>query len=152
MKYIELSKEMQATVDDDMYDFLNQWSWYVSSNGYAVRNEYHPKHMTLRMHVLINNTPEGFFTDHINGNKLDNRRSNLRTCTKNENGFNRDKPSNNTSGYKGIYWHKRDNKWRVQLRVDGKKKYIGNYSDLQDAIMARNKAALTYHGGFAKLD
>lgn len=149
MAEIILTQGKVAIVDDNLCDWLNRWKWYFKQ-GYACRNEYQPKHRTIRMHVMINQTPPGMDTDHINGDKLDNRWENLRTCTRSNNARNGKVRSTNTSGYKGIYWHKRDKAWRVQLMSGGKKKFIGNYRNIEAAIKARDTAYLTHHGDYAK--
>jgi len=73
MKRIKLTQEKVALVDDADFEFLNQWKWFYHQTGYA-------KSCHRYMHRLINKTPKGFHTDHINRNKLDNRKSNLRYC------------------------------------------------------------------------
>src|SRR3990167_9749261 len=95
MKIIRLNKGQSAIVDDDVFDYLNQWKWYFNNQGYAVRRPYikgsgrkNQKCMTIHMHRLVNNTPNGMQTDHINRNKLDNRRENLRNVTDQQNKFN----------------------------------------------------------------
>lgn len=155
MAEIQLTQGKAAIVDDDLFDWLNQWKWYYKeqvdgSGGYACRNEYKPAHRTIRMHIVINQTPPGLRTDHWNGNKLDNRRDNLRKATAIQNAENTTRPhKNNTSGHKGIYWHKRDKAWRVQLTVNYKKIFVGNYSTIEEAIKARNSAYDKYHGKWA---
>lgn len=153
MKKIALTKGKFAIVDDEDFEWLNQWKWYSSDNGYATRRVYiknsgrkNQKCYTIKMHRLINNTPNNLFTDHINQDKLDNRRHNLRTVDKSLNGINREKQQNNTSGYKGISWHKKANKWMVEICVKGKKNYLGLYSSIKDAITARKKGEGVYHG------
>lgn len=154
MKYIELTQGKQAIVDDDLYDWLNQWKWYYKNaptgeGGYACRNEgHHGKQKTIRMHMVINQTPPGLATDHINGNKLDNRRANLRSANHIQNGHNQGMHSNNTSGHKNIYWHKRDRKWRVQIRDGIRKVYVGSYKDLESAVEARDAAESLFHKDF----
>lgn len=84
-KEIPLTKGKSAIVDDDLYWSLSQIKWHYSG-GYAVYFEKKTRpRKAVRMHRLINNTPEGMDTDHINGNKLDNRRANLRTCSRSAN-------------------------------------------------------------------
>lgn len=150
MKEIRLTQDRVAIVDDDLHDWLNQWKWYYKQ-GYACRNEYVPIHRTIRMHVVINQTPDGYSTDHMNGNKLDNRRNNLRTVNHHQNGLNRGLQINNTSGFKGVYWHKRDRKWRAQVRINGKKTYIGAYADKQDAALAIEAAIKKHHGEYGRI-
>lgn len=78
--------------------------------------------------------------DHINGNKHDNRLSNLRAATKQVNAINSKLPSNNKSGVKGVSWHKAGQKWTAQIKHNQKKIHLGSYSKLEDAIEARLKA------------
>lgn len=141
MKKIQLTKNKVALVDDDMFEYLNQWKWYLNDNGYAVNKG----KTIIRMHRLINNTPEGLFTDHINMDKLDNRRCNLRSVSKSENGINRLKPKNNRSGCKGVCFNKNANKWMAEIKVKPTKIYLGIYTNLEDAIKIRKEAERRYH-------
>lgn len=87
--------------------------------------------------------------DHIDRNELNNRKSNLRKCTPKENRQNRNKPKNNTSGYIGVYWYKKNEKWSAGIMVDGKWKCLGLYSNKDDAIIARLRAEKMYYKEFA---
>lgn len=87
--------------------------------------------------------------DHINGDKTDNRVENLREATNAENMQNRAAPRNNTSGYKGVSWHKRDRKWRAKIQVDGKRRYLGHFDTPEEAHAAYCEAAREHHGEFA---
>lgn len=136
---IKLTKGKYAIVDKEDYDFLNQWKWYYNS-GYAVRG----CKKRILMHRVIMNTPEDKVTDHINRNKLDNRRSNLRIATVSLNNFNTKIRSDNTSGVKGIYWSKEHNKWRPNISVMGKRIYLGLYEKMEDAILIRNEMEKLY--------
>lgn len=103
MKEIPLTKGYKTIVDDEDYDFLMRWRWHavIAHSVYAERCE-RPRGGKIKhimMHRVINNTPDGMETDHINGNGLDNRRSNLRSVTKNQNQWNR-KP--NKKGHQNI--------------------------------------------------
>src|SRR5574341_305184 len=98
MKEIKLNNGSVCIVDDDDYEDLNKYKWKVSKWGYAVRElQRNGKWSTILMHRVVNRTPVGMVTDHINGNKLDNRRFNLRTCTTTENNANRSKEPGKTS-------------------------------------------------------
>ena len=96
------------------------------------------------MHRFINNTSKGFDTDHINRDKLDNRRSNLRTVTTIENQRNTNTRKDNKSGYKGVTWNKQRNKWHVSIRVDTKLIFLGLYSNLQEASLVRKQGEGVY--------
>ena len=87
--------------------------------------------------AFINNPNDKECVDHIDNNRTNNHISNLRFATANENQHNRKLNSNNTSGIKGINWHKANKKWRAQIRIDGIKIHIGYYENLEDAKIAR---------------
>ena len=88
--------------------------------------------------------------DHINGNKTDNRIENLRESTQQQNCFNANKKSTNTSGVKGISWHKQSKKWRAECCVNYKNHYLGLYDDMSEAISVLEKFRNSSHGEFAK--
>jgi len=90
--------------------------------------------------------------DHINGNPLDNRKSNLRICTHAENSNNTGPRKNNTSGYKGVYWAKRNKRWLAQITHNGKQVYIGHYKDKEEAARAYDAKAKEFQGEFAYLN
>lgn len=124
---MEQSKEILLTnggfviVDAADFKWLNQWKWREI----------------------------GEYTDHINRNRLDNRRCNLRKCTLSQNMQNRVVLPNNKAGFKGVHWCGPDKKWQAQIYVGKKRHYLGKYKDKHDAARAYNKAALELHGEFA---
>ena len=152
-KKIELTRGYETIVDAKDYGWLNQWSWYYA-HGYAVRTVYdeNGKSHQLRMHRLIINTPDGMDTDHINGDKLDNRRQNLRPATRSQNVANTFVEKQNNSGYKGVSWKKSNNKWVAQIRVDNVVKHIGLFDSKEEAGRAYNKEATRYFGEYAYLN
>ena len=87
--------------------------------------------------------------DHINENKSDNRLENLRLATQSENSSNRGAQKNNTSGFKGVVWHKHKKKWMAQIRAGGKQKYLGLFSSAESAYAAYCESASDLHGDFA---
>ena len=97
------------------------------------------------MHKLINKTPDNFDTDHINRNGLDNRRKNLRIATRRANKINANTYKNNTSGIKGVYWHKRDKIWHVYISAYKKLVFIGYYKKIENAIKARKRAEYEFN-------
>src|SRR4030066_2184242 len=114
MKEIKLTRGKVAIVDDEDYEWINQWKWHCNGQGYAERHCDIPgKRTMIKMHRLILNTPNGMETDHINHNRLDNRKSNLRVRTRSQNAINTPIRSSNTSGKKGVDWKKNVGKWRV---------------------------------------
>ena len=105
--------------------------------------------------TFIDNPNDKKYVDHIDNNPQNNHISNLRFATANENQHNRKLNSNNTSGIKGINWHKANEKWRAQIRIDGIKIHIGYYDNLEDAKIARvnraNQAFGVYTNACEKL-
>lgn len=150
-KSISLTQGKFALVDDEDYEYLNQWKWFYN-DGYAVRNSPRPHQTTIRMHRVIAKTPDDMETDHINGNKLDNQSKNLRICSHSNNQRNTVKKSNNTSGYKGVSWDKSFKKWASSINIDGRRKKLGRFNDPVEAARAYDKAAFIYYGEFANLN
>jgi hypothetical protein len=139
-KHIQLTKGLFATVDDDDYETLNQWKWHASSHGhkwYALRGA---RSNRVRMHRFIVNAENGMDVDHINGNTLDNRKSNLRICTHAENTRNRRGRSTNRSGYKGVYWCEEKQNWTVEVILNGKRAFRKQFKNLLDAVKAHDDA------------
>jgi len=91
--------------------------------------------------MLFGDIPDGFYIDHINGNKIDNRLENLRLATNSQNQQNRPAPKNSTSGYRGVTWHKQVNKWMARICIKGERKTIGFFDTAEDAYEAYKKEA-----------
>jgi hypothetical protein len=111
------------------------------------------KRNTINVHRLvaiafIDNLHNKLCVDHINNCITNNNLNNLRWVTIKENQQNRSININNTSGIKGIYFNKKANKWHVQIRIDGKLKHVGYFESLNDAKIARQKAAKHYFGEY----
>lgn len=148
---------MIALIDDDDYEKLSKIKWYYRKNeGYAVGNLPSPEkgvYPKVLMHRYIMDAPKGKQVDHINGNKLDNRKSNLRIATASTNKANCGLRKSNTSGYKGVSIQKgRTKKWAAQIKVDYNRIHLGYFYTKEEAALAYNEAALKYFGEFAKLN
>jgi len=156
MKKIILSNGRVTLVDDEDYDHLSQFRWYQHHSGYAVRSIYpngRCKAKQVSMHSLLIDRPEGMVIDHIDGNTLNNQKTNLRVCTKRQNTFNSSMQCNNTSGFKGVALiHMKTPKWLASIKYEGKTYRIGCFTDKLDAARAYNKAAKEYFGDFARLN
>lgn len=142
MKKIKLTHNQFALVDNEDYDFLSQFNWHINKLGYAASQKDNKKYY---MHRLVNKTPIGMDTDHINRDRLDNRKVNLRTATRTENAINRGKNKNNTSGFKGVSWNKGNNKWLAHIKVNYKLINLGTFRDIKDAVLVRQNAERIYH-------
>lgn len=132
-----------ALVDDVDFDLVSKYKWH-SHDGYAMANVYKDKKTTLvRMHHIIMGKNKGLDIDHINRNRADNQRSNLRVVTRSENLRNGISPKN-TSGVRGVNWHKAGKKWCVEFRMNKKKIYLGLFEDKKEAITTLENAKLKY--------
>lgn len=150
MRQIALKNGGVALVDDVDYDALSVYVWRLSPYGYAVRRvSYGDRESDVRMHRQILGLLENksAIVDHIDGNRLDNRRTNLRVCTQTENSRNRRRHTNNTSGYKGVS-KRPSGSYRAQIKVDGKKIHLGTFASAEEAHKAYCNAARKYHGEF----
>ena len=159
MKLIKLTQDRWAMVDDEDYDYLSQWKWYTkkgkSETWYACRNlsiaEGQPN-VTIRMHRVILNVPQGLEVDHINNCGLDNRRGNLRECTRSQNMRNSRSHKNSSSRFKGVSWHKRDKVWQANITIHTGLIHIGSFDTEKDAAIAYNEKAVELFRDFARLN
>lgn len=135
-------------IDPEDYKKVFGYTWVQTPDGYAMTTE-RKTNKTVLMHRLILGALDGETVDHISRNGLDNRKRNLRIATYQENNMNRGSFKNNTTGYKGIYKNKTNGKWYVQIGVNNRMKYIGTFSRLEDAVIARRQAEEKYFGEFA---
>lgn len=150
MKTIHLAKGKQTLVDDGMFEFLDRFAWYCG-NGYAVRGlKIGKEQTTMSLHHYVLPKKDGFVIDHINRDKLDNRRENLRYATKAQNRANSPPGKNNTSGYKGL--RKSGSRWTAQALEKGKFFFLGVYKTKQEAALAYNAYAVAVFGEFAWLN
>jgi hypothetical protein len=151
-KTIQLTKGMVTVVDDWWYDYLMQWKWCAMKDRntfYAFRMETkNGKQTGITMHRVVNKTPKGMVTDHIDCDGLNNQEHNLRTCTSGQNICNT--KARSRSGFKGV--SKRGNRWRASLSVRRKKISLGMYDTAEEAALAYDKGAKQYVGEFAHLN
>jgi hypothetical protein len=150
-KQIQLTKGKFATVDDEEFTELSKCKWHCSTiagNLYAARKDKFRR--TIFMHRVITNAEAGFDVDHVDGDGLNNIKSNLRVCTHSENSRNQRIRSNNTSGFKGVSRLRK--LWDACIYLDGKTVHIGRYSTPIDAARAYNASAIKHFGPFARLN
>jgi hypothetical protein len=153
-----LTQNQTTIVTNNDFEWLSKWKWHALWNKktrsfYAVRyGLVNGKYKTIYMHRVILDAPTGVESDHINCLTHDNRRSNLRLATHAENGYNRSRQRNNTSGYKGVCWDKAHHKWLAQIKLNYKNIYLGYYDDSRDAALIYDCAAKKLYGRFAKIN
>lgn len=154
MVKIPLTQGLFATIDSDDFEKVNTLKWFsfLQSNGkHYVATKIGGKQIRLHR-MLLGVTESNIEVDHINGDPLDNRRSNLRTCTKSENQRNRGKSKKSTSGYKGVSFCRNTQKFRAQIRHNGKLFRLGRFLCPIEAALAYDKKAKELHGDFANLN
>lgn len=141
-----------AIVDEDFLEIIHEHNWYCSSWGYAVR--FVGRKCTF-MHRCIIDVPDGYEVDHINRNKLDNRRCNLRICTKVQNQGNRPKPTckkTPSSKFKGVHFSKRDGRFVAQSGSKSNPRNLGFFKIEEDAARCYDEWAREFYGEFALLN
>lgn len=154
-KIIYGSKGEIIVVDVEDYEKLNNYNWncfYYYPRTFKRSKETGKLIGTCMHNIIMSISSKETFVDHINNNPLDNRKENLRLCSPTQNGYNRKLNKNNTIGYKGVTWHKRDKRFQASIKVAGKKIHLGYFKNAEDAAEAYNKAAIKYFAEFAKLN
>jgi hypothetical protein len=155
---IPLTRGLYSFVDSDLYASLTRWQlcidicdgrFYASGRCRFVDLDGVEKTARIRLHDIILGTPSSCFVDHWNRNTLDNRRLNLRPCTSRQNVFNA-KRQIGVSGYIGTW--PSGNRWSAYLKADGIRRYLGTFDTAIEAAIARDLAAVRYHGEFAVLN
>ena len=156
MKEIKLTQGKVALINNEDFEFINQFKWYIydnyGRNFYAICSTHKPD-KTIFMHRLIMNVSDfKIQIDHKDRNGLNNQRFNLRTCTSSQNAMNRKKIKNCSSKFKGVHWNKQKKKWRSVVEIDNKKKHLGYFDNEIEAAKTYNKAATKYFREFARLN
>jgi hypothetical protein len=152
MAQIITSRGHVVLMDQDDFERFGALAWFVSKRGYVVRNVVTATGRTIdNLHRQIMGAAigDGQIIDHINGDKLDNRKGNLRICTNAENVRNGRRRPSNSSGFKGIYLHRASGLWHATIKVDGVKHSLGYFKEPADAHAAYCAGALKHHGEFA---
>jgi len=158
MNEIPLTQGQFALVDDDDFELLSRYKWHAawdhstkSFRAITTIRKLDGKWTALLMHRLIMNPKPGEEVDHIHHNTLDNRKSELRLCTRSQNMQNSRKYANNRSGHKGVCWRNDRQKWQAQIKINGKQIHLGHFTEVNDAIAARATATLLHHGEFGRI-
>lgn len=154
MKEIKLTQNQIALIDDDDLEKVSNHNWYSHkrTNKFYAESTINKKHIHLHRFILgVNDS--NIIIDHIDGNSLNNQKSNLRLCSFAENQMNK-KPYKNApiSNIKGISFISATKKWRAQIQSSKKKIYIGVFDDYKNAALAYNNKAIELHGNFANLN
>jgi len=144
MKYIKLTKNQKAIVDDEDYEGLNKYKWHAhwskKTKSYTAVRNINGTNKKIYMHREILNPESKLFVDHINHNTLDNRRKNLRLANPAQNNQNK-RVFPHSSRYKGVTWNKEHRRWKAQIKNDGKTYFLGYYEKELEAAKSYNNAA-----------
>lgn len=155
-KQIELTQGKIVLVSDHRFEHLNRWKWCASfhhGNWRAIRKQWFPCIKTIYMHrEIMGITDPNILVGHRDGDSLNNQDENLRVCNNAQNLCNRGRQANNTSGYKGVHWLRKNKKWSAHIQVNSKVIYLGSFVNIEDAARAYNEAAKKHHGEFAYLN
>lgn len=157
-RLIPLTRGKWAIVDAEDYERLSRWNWHLSgsiarNNFYAARGtRVGGKHRLIRLHHAVLGLDGGIMVDHVDGDPLNCRKSNLRICNAAGNSQNHKRTSRNKSGHTGINWHPTNKQWIVRVGSGRARKYIGGFKTLEAAVVARNAAFAEHYGEFARFD
>jgi hypothetical protein len=155
MKSLILGKGETCLVDNEDYKRLSKFTWNKSQYGYAYRlgDRSKGEKWKILMHREIMNAEDGTVIDHKNGDRLDNRKSNLRFVTRAQNQLN-SYGKNAESGYKGVTLNKssKTQSWRAIIKINFETIHLGCYRTKEEAAYAYNIAAMKYHGEYARLN
>ena len=149
IKRIPLGNGQFALVDAADYEWLSQWNWRLYIGGYAMRQE---KGKKIFMHHEIVRPPQGMLVDHVDGNRANNCRSNLRACTRQQNMQNKGKQSGASSKFKGVGYNKARRRWYAKLVFNGERFWLGYFDDEAEAARAYDRQAVECFGEFARLN
>jgi hypothetical protein len=160
VKTISLTQGKVALVDDEDYEYLSQWKWFAHFDGwnwYAGRNapaETKSGYTFLHMHqdIMRDTVVDRWHVDHENGDGLNNQRHNLRIATPSQNQHNTRMRKDNTSGVKGVSFHRQSGRWHPHLSYQGQQIPLGYYDTFEEAVAVRKAAELEYHGDYARSD
>lgn len=127
------------------YDLIKNYCWSINHGGYVVTTKPNDKRLTFMHKLIIGELSEGFEVDHINHDRKDNRRTNLRICLAKDNSKNKKTYKTNKTGVSGVYYNKKTHKWVSQISVDSRRLWLGSFDNINDAIIARLNAEKQYY-------
>lgn len=133
----------RTKIDLESAKLVSVHKWHLGKNGYVTSRI---EGKLILLHRFLLNPKSREVVDHINRDRLDNRMHNLRVVSNSLNGFNKGRQSNNTSGYVGIRWISKENKWWSRIMVNQKTYHLGYFDDIADAVKAREDAEIKYFG------
>lgn len=156
MKTIALTQGQVTTVDDADFEALSKFKWCALKRKhtfYAVRGTPGVRNIKIQMHRQILGTPKGEYSDHRDGNGLNNQRHNLRVATKGQNAMSfQTLHFGKSSRFRGVCWREKRGKWEAYIKVDKTYRFLGRYGSEKEAAQAYDRAALHHFGEFAHVN
>jgi hypothetical protein len=152
---IPLTKGLVTIIDSEDLALVADYKWCATvrtKTYYAITKLPGSEGKLCTMHRLLANAKPGQLVDHKDRHGWNNRRNNLRVCTKSQNGANAALRKDNTSGYRGVTWHSLTNKWQAKIKVGPNSTYLGLFTDPWEAAQAYNEAAITAWGEFSLIN
>lgn len=153
MAFLEISKFGDKTeIDDFLFPLLSSFNWLLQGHGYAST---HIGKRSVLLHRFIMGVafiPSHQQVDHIDGNRLNNKTSNLRLCSPLENARNKNSAKNNITGFKGVFKCSNGPNYSSMIHINGSRLYLGTFKDPREAALAYDAAAREHHGEFARLN
>lgn len=146
-----LTKGHTVVICAEDVHLVSPWNWSAIVRTHTVYAQRTASGRSVLMHRVITNAPPGMEVDHINGDGLDNRRSNLRLATHAQNLRNQRVCRDNRSGFKGVCWDKSRCAWKAQIRLGGKNSNIGRFATPEEAHAAYVAASAELHGEFGRV-
>lgn len=138
-------QEERVLIDYDDIEKVSQKRWYLTTNGYVMHSV--SRSEKLYLHKYVSGIKD--MCDHINGDRLDCRKKNLRPATPSQNSANKGRHKSTSAIYPGVYWREDCRKYRAKIRVDSKQINLGHFATAEEAIEAKKEAETKYFGEFA---
>lgn len=148
------NEKAESIIDIDDIEKVKKYKWHTrkAKDGYRVATRINGKIVYLSNLIMNIKSNRFNMIDHKNHDLFNNTKNNLRKASASQNQHNSRISKNNSSGYKGVCWCKRDKKWKAYIRLNSKLINLGYYNDIKDAVRSFNEAAIKYHGEFACLN
>ena len=147
-------RDLLIDAEDEAFVRSHKWRSQLPTRSYT---RYAARHKPgasgeIFLHRELLNAPDGMMVDHLNGDGLDCRRSNIRLATASENACNRRRPSDATNPYRGVRQNGPHGRWVARIGIHGTKHYLGSFATPEEAARAYDAKALELHGEFARLN
>lgn len=142
---------IEFIIDAEDLDKVSGKTWHVNAMGYLQTNIYRDRTSPLLHQIIMGDHEKGLCVDHIDRNKLNNKKSNLRICRQGDNAKNSSMRSDNKSGFTGVRFDPRRGRWYAEIRANGVSHYLGSFDSFNKAMNARLEGEKKYFGEYAPI-